>query len=81
MYIVYTIYNEIKAAGQTAKELRMKEYEIKVFAGYKCGGEKYYNCFKEYVTAKTETEAKKLLKAELKNQGYIDIKLTEAIPC
>ena len=59
----------------------MKEFEIKVFAGYKCGGEKYYNCFKEYVTAKTETEAKKILKAELKNQGYIEIKLSEIIPC
>lgn len=59
----------------------MKEFEIKVFAGYKQGGETYYNCFKEYVNAKNATEAKKSLKAELREEGYIKIELTEVIPC
>ena len=57
----------------------MKEFEVKVFAGYISGGEKYYNCFKEYVEAGSETEAKKILKAELKKDGYIDIKLSDVI--
>lgn len=59
----------------------MKEFEIKVFAGYISGGETYYNCFKEYVNARNATEAKRALKKELKNQGYIEIELSEVIAC
>lgn len=52
-----------------------------VFAGYKANGVKHYNCFKEYVEAKNEAEAKRIIKAELKDQGYFSIKLSDIIPC
>jgi len=57
----------------------MKEFEIKVFAGYVSGGQKYFNAFKEYVFASCETEAKKILKAELKKDGYVNIELSDVI--
>ena len=57
----------------------MKEFEVKVFAGYIAGGETYYNCFKEYVEAANESEAKKILKAALKKDGYINIELSDVI--
>lgn len=56
-------------------------FEIKVFAGYRQGGETYYNCFKEYVTARNETAAGKAARAELRKRGYIGIELSEIIPC
>lgn len=57
----------------------MQEFEIKVFAGYISGGEKYFNCFKEYVEASSESEAKKTLKSALKKDGYINIRLSDVI--
>jgi hypothetical protein len=57
----------------------MKEFEIKVFAGYISGGQKYFNAFKEYVSASCETEAKKKLKTELKKDGYVNIELSDVI--
>lgn len=59
----------------------MKEYEIKVFASYMVNEHKEYNCFKEYVEAKNEAEAKRILKAELKKDGYKDIELSDVIAC
>lgn len=59
----------------------MKEFEIKVFAGYTHGGEKYFNAFKEYVEAPSAAAAKKALRAQLKAEGYTNIELAEAIPC
>lgn len=57
----------------------MKEYEIHVSASYITdGGSKEWNCFKEYVNANTSTEAKKILRAELKAEGYKNITM-EAI--
>lgn len=54
----------------------MKNYEVHVHASYMTdGGTKCWNCFKEYVTAKNMTEAKKNLKAELKADGYKNITL------
>ena len=54
----------------------MKEYEIHVSASYMVNEHKEYNCFKEYVSAKSE--AKKILKAQLKAEGYKNIEM-EAI--
>ena len=52
----------------------MKEYEIHVSASYTTsGGSKEWNAFTEYVTAKSATEAKRILKAELKEDGYHNI--------
>lgn len=57
----------------------MHTYEIHVFASYITdGGSKESNAFKEYVTAASATEAKRLLKADLKADGYKNITL-EAI--
>lgn len=57
----------------------MKEFEIKVCASYTPAGTKYWNCFKEYVTANNATEAKKKLKEELKKEGYKNIKFSDVI--
>lgn len=58
----------------------MKEFEIFVCASYVTdGGSKYSNCFKEYVEARTAAEAKKALRASLKADGYINIKMDEPI--
>ena len=57
----------------------MKEFEIHVSASYvTSGGSKEWNCFKEYVNAGTAAEAKKILRAELKAEGYKNITM-EAI--
>ena len=54
----------------------MKEYEIHVSASYTTdGGSKEWNCFKEYVTARNITEAKRILRAELKGEGYKNIEM------
>lgn len=52
----------------------MKEYEIHVSASYVTdGGSKEWNAFTEYVEAKSSAEAKRILKAELKAEGYKNI--------
>lgn len=52
----------------------MKEYEIHVSASYVTdGGSKEWNAFTEYVEAKSAAEAKRILKAELKAEGYKNI--------
>lgn len=54
----------------------MKEYEIHVSASYKTdGGSKEWNCFKEYVTAGSEAEAKRILRKQLREEGYHDIEM------
>ena len=59
----------------------MKNYEIRVSASYTTdGGTKEWNCFKEYIEANTAAEAKKILRAELKADGYKNISM-EAIEC
>lgn len=58
----------------------MKEYEIFVSASYITdGGSKEWNAFKEYVKAKNAAEAKRNLKAELKADGYKNIKMDAPI--
>lgn len=57
----------------------MKEFQIFVSASYITdGGSKEFNCFKEFVEANNEKEAKNILKAELKAEGYKNIEM-EAI--
>ena len=52
----------------------MKEYEIHVSASYVTdGGRKEWNAFTEYVEAKSAAEANRILKAELKAEGYHNI--------
>ena len=52
----------------------MKEYEIHVSASYTTsGGSKEWNCFTEYRMAKTAAEAKRNMRAELKEEGYHNI--------
>ena len=59
----------------------MKEYEIHVFVSYTSqGGTKEYDCFLEYIKANNASEAKTLLRAELKAGGYKAIRM-EAIEC
>ena len=49
----------------------MREYEIHVSASYTTdGGTKEWNAFTEYVNAKSPVEARKLLRAQLKAEGY-----------
>lgn len=57
----------------------MKEYEIHISASYMTsGGSKEWNCFIEYVFAKTAAEAKRIKRQELKEDGYRNISM-EAI--
>lgn len=57
----------------------MKEYELHISASYITdGGSKEWNCFTEYVDARSEAEAKKIKRAELKQDGYHNITI-EAI--
>lgn len=57
----------------------MKEYEIHISASYTTdGGSKEWNCFTEYVFAKTAAEAKRIKRQELKADGYHNITM-EAI--
>lgn len=58
----------------------MKEFEIHVSACYISGGAEYWNSFTEYVEASTKTEAKKMLRAELHEDGYRKIEM-EAQAC
>ncbi len=52
----------------------MKEYEIHVSASYTTsGGSKEWNAFTEYVNANSAAEAKRILRAELKAEGYHNI--------
>lgn len=54
----------------------MKEYEIHVSTSYRTdGGSKEWNAFTEYVTAESRAAAKKKLRAELKEEGYHNIKM------
>jgi len=58
----------------------MKEYEIHVSASYMTdGGSKEWNAFTEYVNAKNAAEAKKILRAELKAEGYHNITMSDVI--
>ena len=52
----------------------MKEYEIHVSASYVTdGGSKEWNAFTEYMNANSAAEAKRILKADLKAEGYKNI--------
>lgn len=52
----------------------MKTFEIHVSASYVTdGGSKEWNAFTEYVEANSAAEAKKILRAELKEDGYRNI--------
>ncbi len=54
----------------------MKEYEIHVSANYKTsGGSIEWNAFTEYVNANSAAEAKRILRAELKAEGYRRIEM------
>lgn len=54
----------------------MKEYEIHTTATYTTdGGTTEVSYFVEYVTAKSIAEAKRILRTELKDAGYKNIKL------
>lgn len=54
----------------------MKTFEIHVSASYVTdGGAKEWNAFTEYVQAKSAAAAKKVLRAELKEDGYKNITL------
>lgn len=54
----------------------MKEFEIHISASYTTdGGTKEWNCFTEYVIAKTAAEAKRIKRKELKEDGYHNISM------
>ena len=54
----------------------MKEYEIHVSASYNTdGGPREWTYFVEYRNAETEAEAKRNMKAELRAEGYHNIRL------
>ena len=58
----------------------MREYEIHVSASYMTdGGTKEWNAFTEYVNAKSPAEARKLLRAQLKAEGYHNIPMSDTI--
>ena len=58
----------------------MKTFEIFVSACYTTyGGSVASNCFKEYIEAPTAAEAKRILRASLKADGYICIEMDEPI--
>jgi hypothetical protein len=60
----------------------MKTYEIHVSASYTTdGGSKEWNAFTEYVTAPSAAAAKKILRAELKEDGYKNIKMEALQVC
>ena len=59
----------------------MKEYEIHVSVTYTSqGGTKEYDSFMEYVSAKNAAEAKKIVRATLKAEGF-KVLTMEAIEC
>lgn len=48
----------------------MKNYEIHAFVSYTTeGGTRCHDCYLDYVTAKNETEARKIYREELKADG------------
>ena len=54
----------------------MTEYEIHTTVTYTTdGGTRECGYFVKYITAKTMTEAKRILRAELKADGYKNIKM------
>lgn len=55
----------------------MKDFELCVSVSYKAGGETYYNSFKEYVSARNETEAVEALVEMLDGEGYETINVYE----
>lgn len=58
----------------------MREYEIHVSASYTTdGGTKEWNAFTEYVNAKNPVEARKLLRARLRAEGYHNITMSDTI--
>ena len=58
------------------REKQMKEYEIHVCASYMTdGGSKEWNSFVEYRDAHSAAEAKRILRAQLKGEGYQNITL------
>ena len=59
----------------------MKEYEIHASVTYTSqGGTQEYDSFLEYVTAKNASEAKKILRADLKADGFTTLNM-DAIVC
>lgn len=53
-----------------------REYEVQVSASYITEGQsKAWNCFKEYIVAGSEKEAKAICKAMLKAEGYKNISM------
>lgn len=60
---------------------KMKTYELHVSVSYTPAGTTYHNCFKEYIEANSEKEAKKKLKEMLKDDGYDTIRVTEICEC
>ena len=59
----------------------MKEFELLISVGYEAGGVARHNCFKEYVVAGSEEEAKRSMIAELKAEGYFAIDIYEVHAC
>ncbi|MDO4816245.1 MAG: hypothetical protein Q4A83_06550 [Bacillota bacterium] len=52
----------------------MKEYELHISASYlTSGGSKEWTCFTEYRTANSDAEAERIIRAELKSDGYRNI--------
>ena len=52
----------------------MKEYELHISASYiTSGGSKEWICFTEYRTANSAAEAERIIRAELKSDGYRNI--------
>lgn len=58
----------------------MKEFEMFVYASYVTdGGSKEWNCFHWYETAENAKEAVKMARAELKEEGYKNIEISDVI--
>lgn len=55
----------------------MKKFELHITVSYEAGGTIYDNYFKEYVDANNKKEAKKIIKEELKDEGYTRIDVEE----
>ena len=52
----------------------MKEYELHISASYlTSGGSGEWTCFTEYRTANSDAEAERIIRAELKSDGYRNI--------
>lgn len=58
----------------------MKEYEIHYAASYTTdGGSKESNANTEYVNASAPAEARKILRAQLRAEGYYNITISDTI--